>query len=111
MHDALFGVQPAEGGPGLSDAELVELGGTAGVTGEDFGSCVTSLQHERFTQRATEAASKARVVQTPTVLVNGAPLLNPTVDALRAASAASAASAAQTRLNDHGAVIIPARPR
>jgi protein-disulfide isomerase len=91
MHDQLFRSQPPEGGPGLSDDRLVALGRSAGATGDDFGSCVNDLRYERWTQRATDAASKAGVVQTPTVFVNGEPLAAPTVEALREAVAAAAA--------------------
>jgi protein-disulfide isomerase len=52
---------------------------------------VNDLRYERWTQRATDAASKAGVVQTPTVFVNGEPLAAPTVEALREAVAAAAA--------------------
>jgi protein-disulfide isomerase len=90
MHDRLFRAQPPEGGPGLSDDRLVALGRAAGASDGDFASCVSDLRYERWTQRATDAASKAGVVQTPTVLVNGEPLAEPTVEALRSAVTAAA---------------------
>jgi protein-disulfide isomerase len=89
MHDRLYRVQPPEGGPGLSDDRLVAVGAAAGATGDEFGSCVRDLRYERWTEQATDAASKAGVVQTPTVLVDGRPLAEPTVEALRAAVAAA----------------------
>lgn len=91
MHDQLFRAQPPEGGPGLSDKRLVQLGRAAGATGDDFAGCVTDLRYERWSQRATDAASKAGVVRTPTVVVNGQALAEPTVAALRDAVAAAAA--------------------
>src|SRR3954447_7899677 len=39
--DALFANQPPEGGPGLSDEELVALGHTVGL-GADFTRCVAA---------------------------------------------------------------------
>ena len=41
------------------------------------------MRYERWTQQATDAASKAGVVQTPTVRINGHDLPDPTVDGLR----------------------------
>jgi protein-disulfide isomerase len=90
MHDQLFRAQPPEGGPGLSDDRLVALGQGAGADSDDFAACVNDLRYERWTQQATDAASKAGVVQTPTVVVNGQRLPEATLDALRAAVAAAA---------------------
>jgi protein-disulfide isomerase len=89
MHDRLYRVQPPEGGPGLSDDRLVAVGAAAGATGDEFEECVRDLRYERWTEQATDAASKDGVVQTPTVLVNGQPLAEPTVEALREAVAAA----------------------
>src|SRR3954468_20343841 len=38
--DVLFANQPPEGGPGLSQEELIELGRVAGVTDPGFARCV-----------------------------------------------------------------------
>jgi protein-disulfide isomerase len=84
-HERLFATQPAEGGPGLSDAQLVALGTEAGITNKGFADCVDGLSFETWTQRATDAASKAGVVQTPTILVNGAALADTTLPGLQAA--------------------------
>jgi protein-disulfide isomerase len=84
-HERLFANQPAEGGPGLSDAQLVALGTEAGITDKNFADCVDNLDFEPWTQRATDAASKAGVVQTPTILVNGAALADRTLPGLQAA--------------------------
>lgn len=71
LHPLLFEFQPPEGGAGLSDSRLQALGKEAGAVDGSFGDCVRDLRYERWAQRATEAASKAGVVRTPTVLVNG----------------------------------------
>lgn len=84
-HERLFANQPAEGGPGLSDAQLVALGAEAGITDKGFADCVDSLDFETWTQGATDAASKAGVVQTPTIRVNGEALAVPTLAGLQAA--------------------------
>jgi protein-disulfide isomerase len=84
-HERLFAKQPAEGGPGLSDAQLVALGSEAGITDKGFADCVDNLDFEPWTQRATDAASKAGVVQTPTIRVNGEALEDTTLAGLQAA--------------------------
>ncbi len=84
-HAGLFAAQPAEGGPGLSDAKLVALGADAGITDKGFAACVENLDFLPWTQRATDAASKAGVVQTPTIRVNGKSLADRTLPGLQAA--------------------------
>jgi protein-disulfide isomerase len=88
-HSVLFSSQPDEGGPGLSDDTLVALGSDAGVTGSEFAGCVQDLQFESWTRGATDAASKAGVVQTPTVLIDGQPLADMSLEGLRQAVAAA----------------------
>jgi protein-disulfide isomerase len=69
---ALFVHQPPEGGPGLSDAELVSLGREAGLTGADFAACVAETPYLNWPPYVTERAIAAGVSATPTVLVAGA---------------------------------------
>jgi protein-disulfide isomerase len=88
-HDQLFAVQPAEGGPGLTDRALVALGSRAGASGAAFRSCVVDGSYLGWTRKATEAASLAGVVQTPTVLVNGRELGNPSLADFNAAITAA----------------------
>jgi protein-disulfide isomerase len=87
---ALYANQPPEGGTGLTDDQLVELGRQAGATSADFATCVTSHRYEPWTARVTEAASKAGVNQTPTVLVDGKPVEVPTTANVVAAIEAAA---------------------
>lgn len=89
MQKALFRYQPAEGGPGLSDEQLIELGRSAGATGDAFTTCVRARQYVGWTRRATDQASKDAVTRTPTVLVDGKQLALPTVAALRQAVTAA----------------------
>ncbi len=88
-HSVLFKSRPEEGGPGLSDDTLVALGADAGVRGGEFADCVEDLRFERWTQGATDAASKSGVVQTPTVLIDGQPLADMSLEGLRQAVAAA----------------------
>ncbi|MFF0311787.1 DsbA family protein [Streptosporangium sp. NPDC004379] len=67
----LFGSQPAEGGPGLSDEELVEAGEAAGVESGSFGGCVRSGVYSEWVGFVTAMAGRAGVEATPSVLVDG----------------------------------------
>ncbi|GAA1925858.1 DsbA family protein [Streptantibioticus ferralitis] len=70
---ALFANQPPEGGPGLTDEELVVLGATAGLTGA-FADCVRLGAHRDWPPYVTSRAYQRGVRGTPTVLVEGAPV-------------------------------------
>jgi protein-disulfide isomerase len=69
---ALFVSQPPEGGPGLTDAELAELGIEAGLTDPAFGHCVLGGHYLDWPPYVTELAAATGVSGTPTVLVAGA---------------------------------------
>ena len=88
--EALYREQPAEGSAGLTDARLVEIGSSVGITGKDFASCVNDHRFTGWATRVTDSASKAGIVQTPTVLVNGTPLADRSPAGLQAAVAAAA---------------------
>ncbi|TQN43736.1 protein-disulfide isomerase [Blastococcus colisei] len=83
--DLLFANQPAEGGPGLSDQELVSLAAQAGATGADVETGIRELRFGDWVARVTDQASQEGLTGTPTVLVNGEPLAVPTAEALLAA--------------------------
>jgi protein-disulfide isomerase len=68
---ALFASQPPEGGPGLSDAELIDLGRSVGLTGPEFGACVLSGRYLDWPAYVTDVATGLNVSATPTVLVDG----------------------------------------
>jgi protein-disulfide isomerase len=69
---ALFVGQPHEGGPGLSDAELVDLAAVAGLAEKEFAACVADGPYLDWPSYVTARASQAGVSGTPTVLVAGA---------------------------------------
>jgi protein-disulfide isomerase len=71
---ALFVSQPPEGGPGLSDAELIGLGASAGLADPAFSSCVLGGRYLDWPPYVTALAAAAGVSGTPTVLVAGAPV-------------------------------------
>jgi protein-disulfide isomerase len=85
---ALFVSQPAEGGPGLSDAELVGLGRTAGLDGTAFTACVSNAPYLDWPPYVTARATALGVDATPTVLVAGA-LIRPRAGPIGAAVAAA----------------------
>ena len=68
----LFAHQPPEGGPGLSDAELVSIGRSAGLADAGFASRVADAPYLDWPPYVTARAIAAGVQATPTVLVAGA---------------------------------------
>jgi protein-disulfide isomerase len=82
----LYANQPPEGGDGLPDGQLVTLGTQAGA-GSGFATCVQDGRYAGWTRSVTDAASRAGISATPTVLVNGREVER-TAEALRAAVAA-----------------------
>ncbi|MEU8085718.1 thioredoxin domain-containing protein [Micromonospora sp. NPDC049101] len=86
---ALFAKQPPEGSAGLSNDELIDIGAGVGLDRGSFGGCVKDGTYRTWTDHVTDAASRSKVTGTPTIMVNGQPLENPTPDALNAAVAAA----------------------
>ena len=72
--DALFANQPEEGGPGLDDEELVELGRSVGIDDSRFADAVFSGTYHPWVRFVTELAAERGVGGTPTVLVAGIPV-------------------------------------
>jgi protein-disulfide isomerase len=68
---ALFARQPAEGGPGLSDGELISVGTSVGLNEGSFGSCVQSGRYKSWVAAVTDAGASQGVTGTPTVKVAG----------------------------------------
>ncbi|WP_405143248.1 DsbA family protein [Sphaerisporangium sp. NBC_01403] len=66
---ALFVNQPPEGGPGLSDDELIELGDSVGLTDPAFGACVRRHTYVEWAAYVTARAAQRGVNATPTVFV------------------------------------------
>ena len=68
----LFVSQPPEGGPGLSDAELADIGRTVGLDGAAFTGCLSDGPYLDWPPYVTARATALGVEATPTVLVEGA---------------------------------------
>ncbi len=85
---ALFVHQPAEGGPGLTDAELADIGRSVGLADPAFASCMSEGRYLDWPTYVTERAAAAGVSGTPTVLVAGV-AVRPEAEAITAAVAAA----------------------
>jgi protein-disulfide isomerase len=68
---ALFVRQPPEGGAGLTDRELTDLGQLAGLSGPPFTSCVAQAPYLEWPAYVTARAVALGVEATPTVVIVG----------------------------------------
>jgi protein-disulfide isomerase len=89
FHDLLFAHQPAEGGSGLTDDQLIDYAGQAGATDPGVAVDVRDLVFGEWVKGAEEQASKDGVTGTPTVLVDGEKLTDLSPDGLTAAVSAA----------------------
>ena len=80
----LFVSQPPEGGAGLTDADLVELGREAGLDLTAFGHCVAEHRYLDWPGYVTARAAHAGIEATPTILVAGTPV-RPDAESIAAA--------------------------
>jgi protein-disulfide isomerase len=71
---ALYDNQPPEGGPGLSDQELIMLGQAVGLTDPAFAEAVTSGRYLPWAGFVTERAVQRGVSGTPSTFVDGVPV-------------------------------------
>jgi protein-disulfide isomerase len=88
--DVLFTNQPAEGGPGPDNEQLIGFGNQVGL-GEPFAQCVRDGRYTGWVGDVTEAMSRANITGTPTVLVNGQRVQASSAAILAAVSAAGGA--------------------
>jgi hypothetical protein len=70
--DGLFANQPPEGGPGLTQHQLIELGRLVGLTDPVFGPCVANGVHLPWSEYVTLPAAERGVSGTPSVFVKRA---------------------------------------
>jgi protein-disulfide isomerase len=90
FHDLLFANQPAEGGSGLTDAQLVQYATQAAATGSTVEQAIKKLTYGDWVKTSTYQASKDGVTGTPTVLVAGKKLEDISAAGLSAAVSAAA---------------------
>jgi protein-disulfide isomerase len=91
FHDLLFANQPAEGGAGLTDAQLVQYATQSGATGTSVEQAIKNLTYGDWVKTATDQASKNGVTGTPTVFVAGQKLADISAAGLTAAVTTAAA--------------------
>jgi protein-disulfide isomerase len=87
--DVLFANQPAEGGPGLTDGQLVDLGYGLGITEPGFAETIRRGRYLSWPPFVTERAVARGVAGTPSVFVQGIPVAarpGPILTAVQAAS-------------------------
>jgi protein-disulfide isomerase len=70
----LFEYQPSEGGPGLTDGQLVELGQQIGITDQQFPETIRQGTYLPWPSFVTECAIARGVAGTPSVFVRGIPV-------------------------------------
>jgi protein-disulfide isomerase len=75
---ALFAAQPAEGSPGLSDDQLIDIAGTVGIINPTFAGCVRAAKYAGWVTNGNDLAARRGVTATPTVFVNGKQVPQPT---------------------------------
>lgn len=66
----LFQNQPAEGGAGLTDDELIDFAAQAGADNDEVATCIRDQSFADWTEAATDRA-RTEITGTPTILVNG----------------------------------------
>ena len=71
FHDALFENQPSESGPFPDDDALVQLAVDAGADEAAVRPGIEDLAFDGWVAEATEAASKAGITGTPTIVLDG----------------------------------------
>jgi protein-disulfide isomerase len=74
FHDyarTLFANQPPEGGPGLTDGQLIELGQAIGITDPRFPETIRRGTYLAWPPYVTQRATQRGVAGTPSVFVRG----------------------------------------
>ena len=89
FHDLLFANQPAEGGPGPEDDQLIEYAVQAGADESAVREPIEDKVYEQWIKNATEAMSKNGVTGTPTVFIDGTRVDGTPQDAIDAVLAAT----------------------
>ena len=71
LREAMFAHQPREGTGGYTVTDLISLGRGVGLTDQAFVTAVTRQTYAPWARQVEDKASKAHIVGTPTVLLDG----------------------------------------
>lgn len=72
IHQLLYASQPTEGGPGLTDEQLVDLSVQAGADESKVATCIEDRTYDGWVKATTKSTTGESFFSgTPTVLVNG----------------------------------------
>lgn len=85
FHDELYAQQPAEGGDGFTDDELIDLAVEAGADEAAITTGIKSKIYDQWIKNATDQSSKDGVTGTPTVEIDGERVEDDPVAAINAA--------------------------
>jgi protein-disulfide isomerase len=69
-HDVLYQNQPSEGSDGLTNAKLIELGKSVGLTSSAFADAVNGRTYDAWAGQVTDTFSNRHYTGTPTVVVD-----------------------------------------
>ena len=86
-HDIVFGDQPTPGSD-ITDDELIADGPRAGITGAQqtaFSHCVTSKKYADLVSKISDQASQSGILATPTLLVDGKPVQDVSLEGVTSA--------------------------
>jgi protein-disulfide isomerase len=83
--EALFANQPPEGGSGLTDDQIINIAGNAGINTPEFAQCVRNQTYSSWVTQVTNSMFQRGYNATPTVLVNGKQVADPTAANVQAA--------------------------
>jgi protein-disulfide isomerase len=76
-HDALYANQPSEGSNGLTNAKLIDLGKSVGLTSTAFVDAVNNETYDPWVANVTNQFAQRGFNGTPTIVVNGKVLQGP----------------------------------
>lgn len=71
FYEAVFAVQGAESGDGVTNEELIEIGRSVGIESEEFEQCVDDGTYDGWADNVDAAQREAGVAGTPTIFLNG----------------------------------------
>uniref|UniRef100_UPI002B267555 DsbA family protein n=1 Tax=Nocardioides sp. TaxID=35761 RepID=UPI002B267555 len=83
FHRQMFLQQPPEGGAGLPDSELIRIADDAGAG--NIETCVDDRTYDDWVEATTAASGDDGINSTPTVLVDGVILEDPSPATIQAA--------------------------